>query len=267
LPATRLQLSGTIPAIATRDTIIPVGQIEAISLVLALDTTTRAGSVAVARDDDMLAVIEGDGSRTHGERLPGEIEHALERAAVDVKQLDLLVVSSGPGAFTGLRIGLAAMQGLAMILEKPVIGISALQALADAAREETNITSAMTVIAWMDAARGEVFAGAYRVGQENTDQMLEPLVGLPADILRMLPIASTDPPTFIGDGALRYREAIAAVHPRARIVEPVPLIAPSLIRLGRRRAAAGEAGPPHALQPLYVRRPDAELDRERPVKA
>jgi tRNA threonylcarbamoyladenosine biosynthesis protein TsaB len=195
--------------------------------------------------------------------LPGEIEQALERAAVDRNQLDLLVVSSGPGAFTGLRIGLAAVQGLAMVLEKPVIGVSALDGLADAARGETAITSATTVVAMMDAGRGEVFAAAYQVGPQNTNQILEALVGLPADILGMLPAASTDTMTFIGDGALRYREAIAAVHPRARIVERVPLIAPSLVRLGRRRAAAGEAGPPHALQPLYVRRPDAELDRER----
>src|SRR4029453_17078434 len=80
-------------------------------LVLALDSSTRAGSVAVVRADNVLALIEGDASRTHAERVPEEIERALVGAGVDARDLDLLVVSSGPGAFTGLRIGLAAIQG------------------------------------------------------------------------------------------------------------------------------------------------------------
>src|SRR5688572_21007871 len=91
-------------------------------LVLALDTTTRAGSVAVTDDDRVLALVEGDGARTHGERLPGELQAALTAAAVDVRRLDLIVAASGPGAFTGLRIGLAAVQGLAMVIATPVVG-------------------------------------------------------------------------------------------------------------------------------------------------
>ena len=242
-------------------------EITGSSLLLALDTTTRAGSVAVARGDDVLALIQGDRTRTHGERLPGEIEQVLQRAAVKPEQLDLLVVSSGPGAFTGLRIGLAAIQGLAMVLGKSVIGVSALDALAQAAREECGIAIDTTVVAWMDAARGEVFSAAYRVGQNGPEPIVDPMVGLPPDMLRALPSAIGGTVTFIGDGALRYREQIHSAIPSARIIEPVPLIAPALTRLGRRRAAAGGAGPPHALQPLYVRRPDAELDRERHVKA
>ncbi|MGH9174978.1 MAG: tRNA (adenosine(37)-N6)-threonylcarbamoyltransferase complex dimerization subunit type 1 TsaB, partial [Vicinamibacterales bacterium] len=85
-------------------------------LILALDTTTRDGSVAVSRDDTILAVVRGDGSRTHAERLPREIERALTQAGASARNLDLLAVASGPGAFTGLRIGLATIQGLAMVL-------------------------------------------------------------------------------------------------------------------------------------------------------
>src|SRR5262245_30745164 len=102
-------------------------------IVLALDTTTRGGSVAVADDDRILAVVTGDESRTHGERMPGEIAKALESASIPRARIDLLAVATGPGAFTGLRIGLAAIQGLAMTLNKPVVGVSALDALADQA--------------------------------------------------------------------------------------------------------------------------------------
>ena len=103
-------------------------------LILALDTTTRGGSIAVADDDRVLALLPGDAARTHGERLPAEIAAALDRAGVAQSAIDLLAVATGPGAFTGLRIGLAAIQGLAMTLDRPVVGVSALDALADRSR-------------------------------------------------------------------------------------------------------------------------------------
>ena len=234
-------------------------------LLLALDTTTRAGSVAVTRDDAVLALVEGDASRTHGERLPAELERVLDMAAVRLQDLDLLVVSSGPGAFTGLRIGLAAMQGLAMVLHKPVIGVSALEALADVARSELAVPQHTGVATWMDAQRGEVFAAAYDMRNGNAIcEVLPPIVGTPPAMLDALPFSPAQELVFIGDGALRYAAVIEDARVGfARVIDPLPPIAAALGRLGRRRAALGEAGPPHALQPLYVRRPDAELDRER----
>jgi tRNA threonylcarbamoyladenosine biosynthesis protein TsaB len=123
-------------------------------IILALDTTTRAGSVAVSDDERMLALVRGDESRTHGERLPGEIARALDIAAIAKTRVDLLAVATGPGAFTGLRIGLAAMQGLAMTLNKPVAGVSALDALA----AQVDRTETDAILPWMDAQRGDVFA-------------------------------------------------------------------------------------------------------------
>ena len=84
--------------------------------VLALDTTTRGGSVAVLDGDQLLAEIAGDASQTHTERLPGECDKVLTLAGVSRTSIDLYVVATGPGAFTGLRIGLAAVQGLALVL-------------------------------------------------------------------------------------------------------------------------------------------------------
>src|SRR5687767_2660529 len=123
-------------------------------LILALDTTTRAGSVAVTDDDRVLTLLAGDESRTHGERLPAEIATALDRASVTREQLDLLAVAAGPGGFTGLRIGLAVMQGLAMTLNKPVAGVSTLDALAAQVADGAG----SVIVPWMDAHRGDVFA-------------------------------------------------------------------------------------------------------------
>src|SRR6185503_12368383 len=151
-------------------------------LVLALDTTTRAGSVAVTDDDRVLALVEGDGTRTHGERLPGELQAALTAADVDVRRLDLIVVASGPGAFTGLRIGLAAVQGLAMVVELPVVGVSALDAWAATAWDEVGVPANTTIAAWMDAQRGEVFSASYLPREDAADMPsgTEPSVATPA---------------------------------------------------------------------------------------
>jgi len=235
-------------------------------LILALDTTTRAGSVAVADDDRVLAVVAGDATRTHGERLPGEIERALERARVAAGDLNLLVVATGPGAFTGLRIGLASIQGLAMALQVPVTGVSALDALALAALGDPRRGNRESVVAWMDAARGEVFSGRYD-GVARTlppwREKDEPIVGAPGDILTAFADSLRARAVFIGDGAVHYRSAIESWSPGTPIIEPPEALAPALLELGRVQAAAGAAGPPHALQPLYVRRPDVELERAR----
>src|SRR5262245_3217094 len=73
-----------------------------ILVILAIDTTTRGGSVAVVRDDEQLSLVRGDESRTHGERVPGEIARALSDAALERSAVDLIAVAAGPGAFTGL---------------------------------------------------------------------------------------------------------------------------------------------------------------------
>jgi tRNA threonylcarbamoyladenosine biosynthesis protein TsaB len=232
-------------------------------LILALDTTTRGGSAAIVRDAELLALVAGDQTRTHGERLPGEIDRALREAGLSAAALDLLVVASGPGAFTGLRIGLAAIQGLAMVTGRPVVGVSALDALADtvwpalaAAPPERRL------VTWMDAQRGEVFAGRYAASGEGWVADSEPSVGPPDAALSALPQTWRDA-AFIGDGATRYRARIEQWSAAARVIETPAALAPALARIGRQRAAAGGAGPPHALQPLYVRRPDAEIERER----
>ena len=219
----------------------------------------------MVRDAELLALVHGDGERTHGERLPEEFDRALRAAHVLPSQLDLVAVASGPGAFTGLRIGLAAVQGLAMAAAIPAIGVSALDALAEAAGQAAQ--AEQTAIAtWMDASRGEIFA-AYYLRSQGAPNHWEaggaPMVGRPEHVLQTMPRHVLAAAVFIGDGAARYRtELHAQTQGRAVVLEP-PALAPFIARLALARAARGEAGPPHALQPLYVRRSDAELAREK----
>jgi tRNA threonylcarbamoyladenosine biosynthesis protein TsaB len=227
-------------------------------IVLALDTTTRGGSVAVTEDDRVLALLAGDGSRTHGERLPGEIARALAAAGVTRDRIELLAVATGPGAFTGLRIGLAAMQGLAMTLDIPVIGVSALDALA----EQIISSDADVLMPWMDAQRGDVFATA--IDRRSQTTLEAPVAASPNVLLETWRAHLVSRRAiFIGDGAKRDAALIEqAGNGLWHAQTPSPL-APQIAMVGRRRAQNGESGPPHRLEPIYVRRPDAEIERER----
>src|SRR4029079_19557475 len=101
--------------------------------VMALDTSTREGSVAIVEDDRVVVEQLGDPRRSHAERLPGDLMTALERSRLTVADIDLFAIVSGPGSFTGLRIGIATIQALAFVASKRVVPIPALEALAEAA--------------------------------------------------------------------------------------------------------------------------------------
>src|SRR5213595_1902408 len=101
--------------------------------VLALDTTTAAGSVAIVDDDRVLAERVGDPSRAQAARLPGDILLALDSCALTISSIDLFAIAAGPGSFTGLRIGIATIQGLALVHRTRVVPVSALRAMAHAA--------------------------------------------------------------------------------------------------------------------------------------
>ena len=233
-------------------------KLSVILIVVALDTTTRGGSVAVAEGARMIAVMRGDDSRTHGERLPGEISLALARAGISPAQIDLLAVATGPGAFTGLRIGLAAMQGLAMTLHKPVIGISALDALA----EQVGESDVDVIVPWMDAQRGDVFATL--IHRQSRATIETPAAASPRALIDAWRTHLTGRRAiFIGDAALRDASIIQDAGQGRWEVRTPEALAPQIAMLGLRRAEQGEAGPPHALEPIYVRRPDAEIERDR----
>ena len=207
--------------------------------------------------------------------LPGDVMRLLDRQGAVVGDVELFAVAAGPGSFTGIRIGIATMQGLAFANNRSLVGVSTLDALNNAARATLDPEpSALTprgeagvlgdVFVLMDAQRGEVFAAVYR-----DDAAVDgPSVERPDDVLsRWRARASSGAITVVGEGALVYAEAIRHVLPHARIVTPLPPLAPSIARLAERDAHAADAQLPDAIRPIYVRRPDVELARDRKVGA
>ena len=238
--------------------------------VLALDTTTSAGSVALVDDESVIAERVGDSSRTHAARLPDEVFALLDSCGARLEDVDVFAVARGPGSFTGLRIGIATIQGLAFVTRRPVVGISALDALAHAAGAA--LERGATIAAWMDAHRREVFSALYRVGEGDPFAPLrlapveEASVGDPVSTIErwatraMLP--RDQPPTFAGDGAVLYGAVVREYRPGAIVMNPDAL-AGTIGRMARVLAAGGDPTEEAGVRPLYVRRPDAELAREK----
>jgi tRNA threonylcarbamoyladenosine biosynthesis protein TsaB len=252
-------------------------------LVLALDTTTRGGSVALVRERRLVDLLTGNPEVTHAQRLPGDIVALLDRHRLTVHDVEVFAVASGPGSFTGLRIGIATIQGLAFAtgtLVAPVSALDALGMIGAASRSGAASADPAFVGAVMDAQRSEVFSALYR-GLETGASV--PRAALePGDV----PLQAIEPPevgdpraTFerwrsrlprgagcrlVGDGVLRYRrEAQEVLGDHAVVCEALEPLAPTIGLLATDMARAGRAVAPHAVKPVYVRRPDAELARER----
>jgi tRNA threonylcarbamoyladenosine biosynthesis protein TsaB len=230
--------------------------------VLALDTTTLAGSVAIVDDDHVMADTVGDPTRPHAERLPGDLLDALAAAHLSSADIDIFAIVAGPGSFTGLRIGIATMQGLAMVHGRRIVAVSALEALAEAAAQGE--PAGTLVGTWMDAHRHDVFSALWRVTASPVFSVthleaLEPATVEP-------PLASFErwqrdgqvPAVVIGDGAVLYQTTLG----EGIRVMPAPALAPIVGRMAVARALAGQTVDPAGVQPVYVRRPDAEVARD-----
>ena len=240
--------------------------------ILALETATRAGGWALVEDGDVVASGHGEAAVPHDVRLPQPLFAMLEERGLAIAGVDALAVATGPGSFTGLRVGIATMQGLALATGKSVIPIPTLDAVAYEAASAPEAATLDYVAAWLDGQRREIFAALYAIRRQPEAEgepgapvaalLMPPQVGPPALIAAEIADLIGDARAgFAGDGAERYRDVIDALGLRESRVFPVRPIAPALARLAwlRRDTAVS----PHAVIPVYVRRPDAELARER----
>jgi ribosomal-protein-alanine N-acetyltransferase len=176
--------------------------------------------------------------------------------------VDRFAVLVGPGSFTGLRVGLATIQGLALAGGRLIVPVPTLDAILDGWRAESTPPTGGVLVAWMDGQRRDVFYGAWRhsaVG-EGADVVLDPRASRPDDLIRDLRAAAVeDRVTFVSPAPVEGRDEVVAAFPDAdfRVYGgPLAAVAARLAAEHPDRAVA-----PHALRPIYLRRPDAELAR------
>ncbi len=125
-------------------------------LILSVDTSTSAGSVAIIEDKDLVGELYLQLKTTHSERVLNTIDTLLEFSRIDITDIDIFVASLGPGSFTGIRIGLSILKGFAAVSKKPLVGISSLDALAMEFKGEGEFA------AFIEGRREEVFYSVYR---------------------------------------------------------------------------------------------------------
>ena len=216
--------------------------------VLAVETSSLAGGVALLDDERLVAEYLLDVSVTHSERLMSAVDRVLADARWTARELTGLAVAVGPGSFTGLRIAVSTVKGLALALDLPVAAVPTLDAMAAALA-----WAALPVCPVLGARKGEVYASCYRWDGRAMRREWDYLALSPGALAERL----TEPVILAGDGAGAIRS------PYARLV-PAPRRLPSpacVAILGLDRLRRGETVGAAALSPLYLRPSEAELRR------
>lgn len=231
----------------------------ALMRLLAVDTSTFVGTVAVLREGELLAEWSASVRATHGETLLPHVARVLELSGVTLAELDAIAVGIGPGSFTGVRIGVATAKGLALALGKPIVGISSLRTLARGISGGAGLR-----VPVLDAHKGEVYCAAYAL--DDTGRLIErvaPFHAPPAEAAAHLGGQVGDQPLWLaGSGLPRYGEAFTGAlrGPATR--------APLFCDVPRAACLAHEAltqltehGPSDlaSLEPMYLRASDAKL--------
>jgi tRNA threonylcarbamoyladenosine biosynthesis protein TsaB len=221
--------------------------------ILALDTATRCCSAAAMIGERLAVEMAVVSERTHSVRVMAMIRETLQMAELELPEIDAFAISLGPGSFTGLRIGISTVQGLAFAGGQPCVGVSTLEALA------------LPCLPWphgictlMDARQGEVYAGYFRERGGGLEALAPERVLPLTEALRGL----HPPQLFVGNGAAFYRERIAAIMGEGANFAPPDRNLPragTVARLAHAQLAAGQNVAPDALVPRYLRQSDAEL--------
>lgn len=224
-------------------------------LILGIETATNQVGCALGGHEGVLASCHTLRGRAHAETLAPQIESVCRQARIELSDLGAVAVDIGPGLYTGLRVGLATGVALAHALAVPMIGVPSLDLVAFPVR-----FTHRRIVAVLDARRGEVFHAGYRQVPGGVQRLTPYAVDSPADLAADL-LATGEECLLVGDGALRHAEAFAGLS-RVEVVEQglAHPSAASLVLLAHARAMREEFVTPAELTPLYLRRPDAEIN-------
>lgn len=222
--------------------------------VLALDSSSLSGSVALCHGSTLVAEFFLNARRTHSEKLISQIDQLLGETGWTLKDIDLFAAVTGPGSFTGLRIGIATLKGLAQVLDKPVAAVSSLETAA-----MHGALCSVPVCAFLDARKSEVYAQLFSFSGNRPVALNDARVLPPESLLEEL----DGPVAFVGTGVPVYKDMITQILGSQALLPP-----PAAYQLRAFHAAwlalgCWLQGRTHAsaeLQPTYIRPSDAELN-------
>ena len=214
------------------------------------------GSIAIITEQQLLAEVTINTKMTHTERLLPVIDQTLRSVSLTIRNIDAIAVASGPGSFTGLRIGVTTAKSLAYSIQKPLVGVPSLDALAS-----QFLYTDLLICPMLDAKKKEVYTAFYRNTGDQVHRISEYAVIAPENVLK----AISEPTLFLGDAVLSYYQRIhEALGDHALFADSAHLLPRgSLIaKLGADRLLSGTEDDSFALTPLYLRKSDAEIHWE-----
>ncbi len=222
-------------------------------IILAVDTTTFTGSVALLEKTRLIAEVNIDSSSTYSERLLPAVDFLLNTNQLKIQDMEGFAVSVGPGSFTGIRIGLSTVKSFSCASGKPVAGVSTLKALAEKLRR----TQAHLLCPLLDAKKGEVYAALFESKGDKLSEIVPQGAYTPDRFFSLLP--SHRVISFIGSGAQVYRRQIFQYFKdKARLSQRSPFIACEIGLLGYEMLRKKKGVSAEKLEPLYFRKSQAE---------
>ena len=216
--------------------------------ILSIDTSTVTCTVGIVDGDRILAESVDSSGQTHARHLMGMIDSAMAASGVPIQEIDGFAVVTGPGTFTGLRIGISTIKGLAYGLSRPVAGVTSLEALAAQADLPTKLICPV-----MDARRSEVYYGLYASEKGELRQTAPHRVAPPSELVKSV----REPCQFIGNGARLYQETFeAALGPLSRFSLACwdTIHTETIARLALKQFQENEGENLPAVSPYYIRR-------------
>jgi tRNA threonylcarbamoyladenosine biosynthesis protein TsaB len=231
--------------------------------VIGIDTATPVTSVAAGSGEGILAGMSVRNDRAHAELLVPMVRQVLERASLGQDELAGIAVGTGPGLFTGLRVGVSSAKALAQAWRLPMVAVPSLDLLAFACRHASGLVCAV-----IDGRRGELFTATYRPAGGEVERITDHRVLRPEELAAELE-ALGEPVLLCGEGALRHAQAferLGGAVQRAGVDRAAPS-AESLVQLALPRLERGEVSQPLDVRPVYLRRPDVDPSIERRLAA
>ncbi len=221
--------------------------------ILGIETSTKTGSVAIISRDRLICQYTLSIDITHSERLMATVDRVLKDARMSLKDIEGFAISIGPGSFTGLRVGIATVKGLAFATDLPVAAVPTLKALA------WNLYySSYPICPLQDAKKKEVYAALYRFEGTTLVQTMDERAISIVELSRMM----TGPVVFTGEASVVFRPEIESVFGTRANFAPISHCLPSaasVADIGLNMISEGRTTSPDDLVPMYVRRPEAEV--------
>ena len=223
--------------------------------ILGMDTATKNGGVALSRDRELIGLVMMKTTFRYSQTIIHLVDFLLRQHDLRLREMDCLAVATGPGSFTGLRVGLATVKAFGQSLHRRVVGISTLKALAYRFRWCHSCLAPM-----IDAGREQIYGAVYRVTDSGLEIEVAEQVLPPHQWLKTLPAGEY---AFVGDGSVRYRDLILEARPNVQILATDNRIIEELCELARLDIEEGRTVSPQQLSGNYIRPSDAELSRGR----